>query len=977
MKRPSILHPVALLPFGLWIPTAAAQKSETEVQAEIEFARGLASKWSFVDLASEVLAELEGGEVSRSRAEELSLAKCEVFSVGARNEQDPVRRREIFEETLGLYSTFISENPQSVLASRAEAAFVENSAYYARALALDLEEAVGEEAESLRTRQSEVLEEAVKLTQSLIDGLKSIPPDDMTTVQKRELGELMLDRGDMLAEIGKSYGPDNGAFFFEQAISTLEDVVFFFGEGTPFALRAYDALGTVFANQKKWEDAAIFYQGVIDQAAPLELEQWNEVTKEEPPEATELRWLFVELSTDGLMEALINMGDYATLGKYSLHYYNLQRREGFEFSAEGHVSMLAVARGVLESNGYIGGDLAVGEGQWYATREEMEDAHAKRFRTTAVDFALRVADSVGKANQGNVLQVRAQKLMADVISRPGVEVSPETLLEAADGEYFERNFDAAVAGYRRVLQALDATDDATRRQFGARIMYQLGMCFRSLDRPLEAAMAFREGCTTWRPDPAYDDKNAQAFYSMIRSVDNGATTETDPLKQLVSEAESLVKEFGTRSADQVRWNTAQTLFDNDEFDQAVLEYEQIEEASDYYEKAIVGVGMCRVYQDQWDEAERIFKEYLETYVTDPSKSVTSSPARSARRKEAMALAEFFRGFMSYTQANESSDAAQHERTVELLTPYADRYGDQAKLAPQAMYFLVNSLLEIDKRDEARTVLELMVEDYTDSKSTGKASVSFYKALETAKEATDDAAEKQSILREMAEHLERANGLASKPSWNNLRNESVHWVDLGEWEKAEKVLRRIVDAFGEDPERQESVTLYARPDLGRVLLEQKRVEEAKAELTPLVKTQGARPFKATVLNWARSVTGWTEGTGLEIVEVPGAGGTPEEFDDIAGRIDSIAKGMDVEWGCEWYELKFRLFYTYYILGQQDGKALAKCKDLMANIENIADDPNWEQVDVKCNDEEETSPELREALGNQTLRQRFIWLKGKLR
>jgi tetratricopeptide (TPR) repeat protein len=373
----------------------------------------------------------------------------------------------------------------------------------------------------------------------------------------------------------------------------------------------------------------------------------------------------------------------------------------------------------------------------------------------------------------------------------------------------------------------------------------------------------------------------------------------DALEKLVTEAENLVKEFGTRSADQVRWNTAQSLFEKEEYGQAVLEYGQIEESSDYYEKALVGIGMSRVYEDQWEEADKLFSDYLNSYVTDPAKSVTSSPARAARRKEAMALAEFFRGFMASAQARESNDPELHKRVIELLTPYADRYGDQTKLAPQAMYFLVLSLLSIDDRATARTTLERMVSDYPESSSTGKAAVNFYKALETAKDAATDPERKRILLREMAEHLERANAIASSPSWANLRNESVHWIDLGEWEKAEKVLRKIIAVFSEDAERKGGVTTYALPDLGRVLLEQKRVAEAKETLAPLVTTAGSKPSRATVLDYGRSVTGWLEGKGTEVVVIPGAGGEVAEFEDVAKRIDVIADGMDTQWSCEWY------------------------------------------------------------------------------
>ena len=65
-----------------------------------------------------------------------------------------------------------------------------------------LEEAVGDEATALRERQTNVLTEAVKLTADLIEALRA-KRDDRTEAETRELYDLMLNRGTMLASIGR------------------------------------------------------------------------------------------------------------------------------------------------------------------------------------------------------------------------------------------------------------------------------------------------------------------------------------------------------------------------------------------------------------------------------------------------------------------------------------------------------------------------------------------------------------------------------------------------------------------------------------------------------------------------------------------------------------------------------------------------------------------------------------------------------
>jgi hypothetical protein len=169
--------------------------------------------------------------------------------------------------------------------------------------------------------------------------------------------------------------------------------------------------------------------------------------------------------------------------------------------------------------GWVGGDTSSGDAQWYASEDEAKDAGAsKRNRISTTDLALQIAQQVNKENQGNVLQIRAQKLISSIIDRPGVVVAPSVLYEAAEGDYNERNNAAALDGFRRVLRALDGQDDAARYEYCPRIYFRMGRTYMRMDRPLEAALAFQEGCTKWEGDPEYDSQNATSFYRAMQDV---------------------------------------------------------------------------------------------------------------------------------------------------------------------------------------------------------------------------------------------------------------------------------------------------------------------------------------------------------------------------------------------------------------------------------------------------------------------------
>jgi hypothetical protein len=233
-------------------PAPVQGASDAEIRRDIEFARGLAADWSFVDLSEAVLRRIEQGGVSSRMSTELALVKCEVFAVGARNARSAEDRNRLYEEALTAYKAFLRDHSQTDKRAAAEAGFVAVSADFAQSLARSLEETVGEQAETLRKRQVEVLGEAVSKTGDLIANLKALKDkDELSEAQKRELYELMLNRGRMLLELAKAQ--EDGGFNYEQSHQTLEDLVFTAGEGTPYALRAFIGLGDVYAAQDQLE----------------------------------------------------------------------------------------------------------------------------------------------------------------------------------------------------------------------------------------------------------------------------------------------------------------------------------------------------------------------------------------------------------------------------------------------------------------------------------------------------------------------------------------------------------------------------------------------------------------------------------------------------------------------------------------------------------------------------------------------------
>ena len=436
-----------------------AQMSTSEVKAEIAFARGLAADWTFVDLAQSVLATVEQQGIAGKAREELELVKCEVFVSGARSEPDAIARLTLFESAFEAYELFISGYPNSDFKSQAETGLVNTASIYGRAIDLALEESVGEKATELNTKKSDVLTETVRLTQNLIEALASIPEEERSEANRRELAGLMLNRGQMLGEIGRI--EEEGEFHFNEALKALEDMIWEFGEESVPGIRGFKAMADIHSYRGNFPDASRYYKAIISNVLPLDPKRWDRLIEANggvfTSEEVAFRFTFLELGTPGIVRTYQEMGEAKLAADYALHMYNWQRKEGLQYTRDGYQALLDVAGALLDIGGYIGGNQTTGDARWFESEEEMKSAvRSKRQHDDTTSFALKIANLVNQENKGNILQVRAQKLISVISTKPGMVVSPDVLLQAAQGEYFDGNYDAAIEGLHRVLTALDS-----------------------------------------------------------------------------------------------------------------------------------------------------------------------------------------------------------------------------------------------------------------------------------------------------------------------------------------------------------------------------------------------------------------------------------------------------------------------------------------------------------------------------------------
>ena len=169
-----------------------------------------------------------------------------------------------------------------------------------------------------------------------------------------------------------------------------------------------------------------------------------------------------------------------------------------------------------------------------------------------------------------------------------------------------------------------------------------------------------------------------------------------------------------------------------------------------------------------------------------------------------------------------------------------------------------------------------------------------------------------------------------------------------------------------------------------MLELKRVGEGLEILDVLVADTANLPAKRTLLDHSRAISGWVEGTGNSIVEVPGAGTTPEEFQTAIDTVNAIARSGGVEkWACEWYSYKFQMAYTYLTWataagGPQDSRKRPSAKGQLQPIvqelgSQFRGGNGVPGVDGTCQD---AGAEIAASYGADALRSRMFWLWTKV-
>lgn len=980
-----------LLAATAWAPSAWAQggASESAIEAEIAFARGLARDWAFVDLAQGVLEDVAKKRPSERMAEQVELVRAELFAIGAKKLSDPVAANAMYEQGYEALNDYISSNPDAGNRGDAEASLVALSEDYAASIDAALEEAAGEEADALRTRKTELIEDAIARTETLIEELTNI--DDRTPEQNFQRWTLMLSKGDLYAEMAKTLNGD--ALFSEGAITAYEELSLDAGFGTEFDLRSNVGLGTVEEAQGNMDAALDYFGGMIDQVLPLDPERREELLtwSEVPRDIREKRFNYVELGVPGVQRAARAQGDYETALKYGLFVYNLYRQEGFDLSILGHEALLEVAETLVETGGFVGGDLGAGEAQHFATEADMKKAvKRRRDQRGAVEFALQLVNQVAEETPVAATKIKAGRLLEAINTRPDIEISANQLLEAAKAKRLAEEYEPALAGYYAVLGRMDAMEEADRRPFGAEVYSGIGACLRAEGRMWEAGLAYLEAVENWN-DPEWNLRNARGMKASFNTYSKELGIEEDAeVQRLLAQADNWIIEFTTAAGEDggiesIIYAQAKKAFERENYEEALEKFNQIEAGQAPFDPSQVYIGRTLVKLGRVGDAVKHWTNYVDVFAKDPTNE-PESPSLRAARSEGLSRSTYYianilkKSADKKFDASEGKDTARYEQVIKRVETFHEDFRGQKQLVPIIGGMLVDAYAKTGQVDKASETVTRLRADYPESKSTAAAAIDLYRTYDKQRDALlaaepRDADAVKALTQNMADAISAANQISASPSYGNLSAEANLWMELEDWAKARTGFERVQAKYGDDEKYGERVVKFVLPNLGEVLIELGEPKAAFDLLAPHVfpPNDTLRSTRPVILA-ATAMLGQVVGTGTQVKQTPGAGGTEEQFQYVTKRLNGIADGLD-KWSAEWYEAKFTSAYAYYVWGQNDDRKRPFAKKILDNIVTFAEgDTQFTAVDeaIKDSDDETIKRRLTGKLSAQ-----FRWLYGRTR
>ena len=812
---------------------------------DVVFAQGLARDWGFVDMATEVLDNILANDASLSakQRQRVDLVRCEVLHTGAQRETEEKDRRtalaaaaEAFHAYSEDYSGLDGYLDGMVLLAELQL----NRGVFLRSLLDDPDWT--DTRDELVSEAKAALDEALRSCGAVMNEVdlaldEAVTEEDLDALRAQRILRVRayLAKGRSYRARAMLFGPDSfeRESDLQDAYDTLDDYVLDIGETNRAGLFGFLAMGEVMMDMGDVDGALEFFEHVGHEAIPPDPDMRAQLTDAE----IHARFGVVEYALRLAMDTCNTDGRTERALELALDLDARRLAEGVPPSfPEGHMATLAAAVAHLNS-----GDDAT---------------------------ALKLAKEVLKRNQTNVLKIEAQKVIARIMSNPDAQVSAVDLFEAAQGRYSQREFNGAIASFKRMVRTADPRKDS---ELLARAWWTMGQCYALQGRYEEAAAAYGHGRDEYADVLEWVEKNAKSAMDAYTQLLNVSGRDAY-FVGLRDDAERRFMAVSTSSQGAIYFQKGKKAYADRDYPAAISKFGQVKRADADYERALVYVAVCHYKQKDLAQAAGLLRDYADRYVDDPLNALAvDDNSVHAKREDALAMARYYLAQIGFKEAKAEPEGASRTATLQALVgpldAYPVRFPTQVSYVPSILLTLIQVHARLDDIEAARTTFHTLEEGFPGSKYTSNAAYSVW-SLMAAKVAALDAAAKaspedertrqewQNALRDRTSFLTIYNAGLAKPSYKNLRAESLAYLMLEDWEQAQRVLRATVDAYM--AAQRADVVKYVFPELARTLMEGDPPQLAEAEDLMLDAVRQT-PTRANMEVLAQILGGWVDWT----------------------------------------------------------------------------------------------------------------------
>jgi tetratricopeptide (TPR) repeat protein len=888
---------------------------ETKLSRDVAFVRKLATDLGFTALAKSEVERLQVTHKDSGDFKEIFQLGIEISLIGARSHPNREERRTLFKAALQESKEFIDRYAGEPVADRARRTMIEAcyeyGAYLLDEIALARDEAPDQVAE-LEEQAGAVYQDGIDACDKVMDRLSAGKRDEGSEAQ-RDYYVTWLFKAMLQREKARAVKRDRGPLS-NLARDTFEEFIFEVGEESLLGLRGWfemSRIGEVLGNfEVAFDDFQMTIESIhsaLDEAGQLGLSAGTQ----------EYIFNLLQEAYDKAADALFQQGKveealaFVDTFRADLKKYGEAGSEPFDIAhpTYGHPVFLTEARALSET----------GEAEKVAQ-------------------ALELAQKINDAHPNDIIGLRAKGVLKEILEIQSHSVVTGALLfEVAKGEYQAREYERAIQGFKR---AYGAMTDAEKRTLGLETWLSVAKSFGLQRRYLEAALAakfglenHREGAPeNLRADAA--DVLEKAWQGYLRDATSNDVASLRGLKDKVTEI--IAGEGGIGSEAKLRWREAGRLLDEKKYAEAAATFAMVPKNTPYYEPAQARIVVAWQGAEDHARARQAMQTYLDWLGSPEAAIPADQRALLDTRNQALATLYFYDAFMDYLEVvgrvGGAPDRTRFEPTIAKLRSFIDERGkDGPGYVPNAWDMIARlhaELGQFEKADESYRTLRRLEPNSPLVPNLATAIFSAYynaeKAMETEYAALIEKGASPAEIKPVADRLVAArrkavgSGLdylenAAQPDFSVLFNTLTIASDNAgqtnnkdDWAVTERVGRKLVELFGEDPKQKEFVEKFVSFRLGEALLRQRKFRDA---VTILQTAADANPSNYPVkrlLSLAQG--GWYEFNdrgGLE--EVIGLDQPAEAYRRHWTEYQKYLKARGVaDYSLEWYQFECECF-----------------------------------------------------------------------